>query len=157
MPEPAGEAERGPVVCEQLDQPETPRLLFEYRRNMEEMMKATQAVAALSALAHDHRLAIYRLLVETGPEGLSAGRIATRLKIPPSSLTFHVQHLHRSGLLTQERNSRQIIYAADFSAMNALVGYLTENCCGSSSAACESACEPAAQTRRVTRKASRAA
>jgi ArsR family transcriptional regulator, arsenate/arsenite/antimonite-responsive transcriptional repressor len=123
---------------------------------MERPVKPSQAVSALSALAHQHRLAIYRLLVEAGPEGLNAGTIASRLKLPPSSLTFHVQHLHRAGLLTQERNSRQLIYAADFSVMNTLVGYLTENCCGGSSA-CEVSCQPAIESKRTVKKSSKAA
>src|SRR3984885_2456949 len=92
-------------------------------------MDSSQAVQALSALAHDTRLALFRMLVERGPDGLSAGVIAERLGVPPSSLTFHVQHLHRAGLITQRRMSRQLIYAAEFTAMNRLVGYLTENCC----------------------------
>src|SRR5262245_34910432 len=96
-------------------------------------MKAADAVAALAALAHDYRLSVYRMLVVAGPEGLNAGTIAGKLKLPPSSLTFHLQQLHRAGLITQERNSRQLIYAADFDAMNGLVAYLTENCCGGSS------------------------
>jgi ArsR family transcriptional regulator len=93
-------------------------------------MDTTQTVAALSALAHEHRLSIYRLLVERGPDGMSAGAIAEHLDVLPSSLTFHLQHLHRAGLLTQRRLGRQLIYAADFAAMKALVGFLTENCCG---------------------------
>jgi DNA-binding transcriptional ArsR family regulator len=93
-------------------------------------MKNTHAVAALSALAHEHRLTVYRLLVERGPEGLPAGVIAQRVGLVPSSLTFHVQALQRAGLITQRRVSRQVFYAADFDAMNGLVGYLTENCCG---------------------------
>ncbi len=87
------------------------------------------AVAALGALAHGHRLAIYRMLVERGPTGLAAGVIAERLGLAPSSLTFHLQHLHRAGLIEQRRASRQLIYAADFGRMRALVGFLTENCC----------------------------
>lgn len=102
-------------------------------------MKGPEAVTALAALAHEHRLAVYRMLVEAGPEGLPAGEISARLKLPPSSLTFHLQSLHRAGLISQQRMSRQLIYAADFSTMNALVGYLTENCCaGSASAKCSS-------------------
>jgi len=107
-------------------------------------MDSPQAVQALSALAHDTRLAIFRMLVERGPDGLSAGIIAERLGIPPSSLTFHVQHLHRAGLLTQRRLSRQLIYVADFAAMNGLVGFLTENCCGRG--ACASVPRPVADT-----------
>ena len=99
-------------------------------------MDATQTVAALAALAHEHRLAIYRMLVEEGPNGLSAGFIAERVGLVPSSLTFHLQHLQRAGLITQRRVGRQLIYAADFVAMNALVGFLTENCCGRAQAAC---------------------
>jgi len=107
-------------------------------------MDATETVAALSALAHEHRLAVYRMLVECGPNGLPAGVIAEQLGMPPSSLTFHLQHLLRAGLVTQRRMSRQLIYAADFAAMNDLVGYLTENCCGRGVAtACEPVCDPA--------------
>ena len=105
-------------------------------------MDSTQTVQALAALAHDTRLALFRMLVERGPDGLSAGVIAERLGVPPSSLTFHVQHLHRAGLVTQRRLSRQLIYAADFSAMNGLVGFLTENCCGRGSRA--PVCQPVA-------------
>ncbi len=107
-------------------------------------MNPNGAVEALYALAHEHRLGVYRLLVEAGPQGLNAGAIAQRLELAPSSLTFHLQHLHRAGLITQERQSRQLIYAADFSVMNDLVGYLTENCCAGSSS-CNSACEPPAK------------
>jgi DNA-binding transcriptional ArsR family regulator len=93
-------------------------------------MDAVHAVTALSALGHETRLALFRLLVERGPDGLPAGVIAERLGIPPSSLTFHLQHLHRAGLVTQCRQRRQLIYAADFTAMTELVLYLTDNCCG---------------------------
>jgi DNA-binding transcriptional ArsR family regulator len=72
------------------------------------MTNHRQAVAALAALAHEYRLSIYRMLVEAGPEGLNAGTIAMRLKLPPSSLTFHLQHLHRAGLVIQQRNSRRL-------------------------------------------------
>jgi DNA-binding transcriptional ArsR family regulator len=99
-------------------------------------MQSPEAVEALGALAHEHRLAIYRLLVERGPDGLAAGMIAERLGIAPSSLTFHLQHLQRAGLIVQRRLSRQLIYAADFERMNALVGFLTENCCGGGERAC---------------------
>ena len=105
-------------------------------------MDSSQTVQALGALAHETRLALYRMLVERGPDGLPAGVIAERLGLQPSSLTFHVQHLHRAGLVTQRRLGRQLIYAADFSVMNGLVGYLTENCCGRGSTT--SACSPAA-------------
>lgn len=101
------------------------------------------AVAALSALAHEHRLAAYRLLVEMGPDGLPAGAIAERLGLPPSSLTFHLQALLHAGLVSQRRASRQIIYAMAPAAMNGLVAYLTEHYCGGR-AVCSPACDPAA-------------
>ena len=105
-------------------------------------MKASETVAALGALAHDTRLEVFRLLVQKGPDGLSAGVIADRLDIPPSSLTFHLQQLAHAGLVTQRRVSRQLFYAADFTAMNGLVAYLTENCCGGQ-ASCTPVCQPA--------------
>ncbi len=106
-------------------------------------MKAAAAVNALNALAHDHRLAVFRLLVEAGPEGLSAGTIAEKLGLAPSSLTFHTQALQRAGMIGYRRVSRQVFYAADFESMNALVGYLTENCCGGGQA-CGPVCQPVA-------------
>lgn len=119
-------------------------------------MRSSEAVTALAALAHEHRLAVYRMLVEAGPGGLPAGEIAARLKLAPSSLTFHLQSLQRSGLISQERMSRQLIYAADFGAMNDLVGYLTDNCCaGSASADCGSKCAPAQAERPTTARKTR--
>jgi ArsR family transcriptional regulator, arsenate/arsenite/antimonite-responsive transcriptional repressor len=105
-------------------------------------MKTSRVIGALGALAHEHRLAIFRLLIERGPEGLSAGRIADRVGLVPSSLTFHLQNLQRAGLITQRRESRQLFYAADFTAINALVGYLTDNCCADSGAECSTSCAP---------------
>jgi ArsR family transcriptional regulator len=107
-------------------------------------MKTPDVIDALGALAHEHRLAIFRLLVERGPEGLSAGRIADQVGLVPSSLTFHLQNLQRAGLIAQQRISRQLIYSADFDAMNGLICYLTENCCGRSDSECATACKPAA-------------
>ena len=114
-------------------------------------MKTPQIVEALGALAHEHRLAVFRLLVERGPAGLPAGRLAGQLGLAPSSLTFHLQNLQRAGLISQRRDSRQLIYSADFAAMNALVGYLTENCCAGSGAECSSSCAPAPSTKPVKR------
>lgn len=88
------------------------------------------AVAALSALAQEHRLALFRLLVQAGPDGLAAGAIAEKLGVPASSLSFHLGHLNRAGLVSQTRRGRSLIYAADYPAMNGLLGYLMENCCG---------------------------
>jgi DNA-binding transcriptional ArsR family regulator len=99
-------------------------------------MNETQAIDALAALAHDARLRIFRLLVEAGPAGVSAGAVAERLGIVPATLTFHLNHLRHAGLVTGRRTGRSIIYAAEFAAMTGLVAYLTENCCGRSQAAC---------------------
>jgi len=104
-------------------------------------MNAPQAIAALSALAHETRLQVFRMLVERGPDGLAAGAIAQRLDMPPSSLTFHLQQLNHAGLIAQRRLGRQLFYAADFAAMNGLVGYLTENCCGAGET-CAPVCQP---------------
>jgi ArsR family transcriptional regulator len=119
-------------------------------------MKTTQVIEALGALAHEHRLKVYRLLVERGPLGLPAGAIADGVGLVPSSLTFHLQALHRAGLILRRRESRQLIYSADFEAMNALVGYLTENCCAGSCKAgaaedCGGACKPSAAQKTVKR------
>jgi ArsR family transcriptional regulator len=105
-------------------------------------MEANHAVAALGALAHEYRLQIYRLLVEHGPSGLAAGAIGEAVGLAPSSLTFHLQNLHRCGLIVQRRESRSLIYSVDFSAMNDLVGYLTENCCAVDGGSCETVCKP---------------
>ena len=109
-------------------------------------MDTPQTVQALAALAHETRLALFRMLVERGPDGLPAGVIADRLNVPSSSLTFHVQHLHRAGLITQRRVGRQLIYAADYGAMSGLIAYLTENCCGRGTA--QECCAPADVTRK---------
>lgn len=92
--------------------------------------EAGRVIEALAALAHEHRLALFRLLVQTGETGMAAGTIAERLGIPNSSLSFHLAHLSRAGLIRSERRSRSLIYAADYGAMTELVGYLMENCCG---------------------------
>jgi ArsR family transcriptional regulator, arsenate/arsenite/antimonite-responsive transcriptional repressor len=96
-------------------------------------MKTAEALTGLGSLAQQTRLEVFRLLVQRGPEGLSAGAIAEALDVPASSLSFHLQQLMHAGLVTQERRSRQLIYAASFEQMNALVAYLTENCCAGSS------------------------
>lgn len=104
-------------------------------------MDTKPAIAALGALAHENRLAAYRLLVRQGPDGLPAGMLAEQLGIVPSSLTFHLQQLLHAGLITQRRVGRQLFYAADFTAMNDLVAFLTENCCGGSTV-CAPVCQP---------------
>lgn len=92
-------------------------------------LQSADVIAALSALAQEHRLAAFRLLVQAGPEGVSAGDLADRLRIPRSSLSFHLNQMMQAGLIAQRRESRSLIYSADFAAMAALVGFLTENCC----------------------------
>src|ERR1700751_3510639 len=104
-------------------------------------MEKKVALAALGALSQETRLDLFRLLVTVGPEGLPAGGIAERLGVLPSSLTFHLNHLVRAGLITQRRLSRQLIYSAEYGTMNNLVTYLTENCCGRD-ALFNSACNP---------------
>lgn len=93
-------------------------------------MESKIAVEALSALAQEHRLALFRLLVQAGQGGMAAGAIAEALSVPNSSLSFHLAHLTRAGLIEQHRQGRSLIYTADYDAMNSLVAFLTENCCG---------------------------
>jgi DNA-binding transcriptional ArsR family regulator len=97
---------------------------------MEKIMQSDRVIRALAALAQEHRLAAFRLLVEAGPQGVAAGAIAEAVDVPPSSMSFHLAQLANAGLVTQRRESRSIIYAADYAAMNGLMAYLTENCCG---------------------------
>ena len=105
-------------------------------------MDTRQAIAGLAALAQETRLAIFRLLVERGPDGLAAGAIAEALGLPASSLSFHLAQLGHAGLILQRRRSRSLIYSVDFAAMSSLMGYLTENCCGGNAALCAPACVP---------------
>lgn len=92
-------------------------------------MKYQKAVNAFASLAHEIRLGIFQSLVEAGPEGMAAGRIAAKLRISPSSLTFHIAHLERAGLVRSHREGRSIIYSADFGSMGDLVDFLTDKCC----------------------------
>jgi ArsR family transcriptional regulator, arsenate/arsenite/antimonite-responsive transcriptional repressor len=108
------------------------------------LMDQRQAIAALGALAQGTRLDLFRLLVARGPEGLPAGVIAARLGVPPSSLSFHLAQLVHAGLITQRRLRRHLIYCAQYGAMNDLLAYLTENCCGAGVAACAPLCNPGA-------------
>lgn len=92
-------------------------------------MEASNAVRALGALAHDTRLAIYRLLVQAGPEGLAVGTILEKLDLAPATLSFHLASLRHAGLINERRDGRTLYQSADYEAMNGLVGYLSENCC----------------------------
>ncbi len=104
-------------------------------------MESRKAVAALSALAQETRLAVYRMLVQQGPEGLAVGGIVSALALAPATLSFHLRELSRAGLVRARQQSRFIYYSADFGTMNALLGYLAENCCRAS-AACAAPQEP---------------
>src|SRR6202049_2338913 len=99
-------------------------------------METTDAVTALAALAQDNRLDVFRALVQAGPEGLPAGQVATVLGLAPNTLTFHFDRLRSAGLVTVRREGRSMIYAARFETMNALLGYLTENCCAGAPGSC---------------------
>ena len=105
------------------------------------MMEKKAVLSALSALSQETRLDVFRLLVQAGPEGLSAGVIAEGLCVAPNTLSFHLAQLNHAGLIVQRRESRSLIYSADYGQMNALMGFLTENCCGGK------ACLPAPRAR----------
>ena len=109
-------------------------------------MNASSAIEALGALAQEHRLALFRLLVQAGDKGMAAGVIAEKLRVPNSSLSFHLAQLRNAGLVLQERQHRSLIYRANYPATNALVAYLMENCCGGADCGPASACEPASQS-----------
>ncbi len=114
-------------------------------------MKKCEVLAALAALAQENRLDVFRLLVEAGPDGLSAGSVAGALRLAPNNLTFHLDRLREAGLVTVRRDGRSMIYAARFDRMNALIGYLTENCCRGQQCA-PIACETPAKQRRATER-----
>ena len=104
----------------------TSRERFHYSGNVE----TKQAIEALGALAQASRLAIYRLLVQAGTDGMQAGAVGERLGLPPATLSFHLAHLTRAGLTTSRQEGRFVIYAANFDGMARLLAYLTEDCCG---------------------------
>ena len=112
-------------------------------------METKTAVQALAALAQETRLAVFRLLVEAGPEGMPAGEIAAELALPPATLSFHLAQLANAGLVRGRQEGRFIYYAPDFAAMNGLLGFLTENCCA------RGACVPARATIQIHRKGGR--
>jgi ArsR family transcriptional regulator len=110
-------------------------------------MKKEKIIAALAALAQESRLDVFRMLVQTGPDGMPAGEIGARLGVPSPTLSFHLNHLRHAGLVTCRRDSRSIIYSADYKAMNDLISYLMENCCRGNAEQCAPAvCKPARAT-----------
>ncbi|MHB1216485.1 MAG: ArsR/SmtB family transcription factor [Thiobacillus sp.] len=113
-------------------------------------METKAVVSALAALAQDSRLAAFRALVQAGPAGLAAGRISELTGIPPSSLSFHLKELSHADMVSSQQAGRFVIYTANFTTMNTLLGFLTENCCGGNP--CSPACEP--EQSRATEKES---
>jgi len=111
-------------------------------------------VTALAALAQDKRLDAYRLLVAAGPDGMPAGQVAAALDLAPNTLSFHFDRLRQAGLVTVRRDGRSLIYAARFDTMNALLGYLTDNCCGGKPELCAPARRPGAAAARKKKAAS---
>jgi ArsR family transcriptional regulator, arsenate/arsenite/antimonite-responsive transcriptional repressor len=109
-------------------------------------MEKTDAVAALAALAQDNRLDVFRLLVQAGPEGMPAGAVAEALELAPNTLTFHFDRLRMAGLVRARRDGRSVIYTAQYEKVNALIAFLTENCCGGAPTA---ACKPARRRNKV--------
>ena len=115
-------------------------------------MEKDHVVAALAALAQDNRLDVFRLLVEAGPEGLTAGTVAERLSLAPNTLSFHFDRLRNAGLVTHRREGRSLIYAARYETMNALLGFLTLNCCaGTASKSDPDCCGPATPAKSTTK------
>ena len=114
-------------------------------------MESKTIIQALAALAQESRLALFRLLVQTGPSGLSAGEIGTELGIAPATLSFHLKELARAHLIAARQDGRYIYYSANFTQMGALVGFLTENCCARDGLSCSpSACKPVRVSKAAT-------
>ncbi len=106
-------------------------------------MEKQNALSALAALAQESRLDAFRILVQAGPDGMAAGEVAAALGVPANTLSFHFDRLRNAGLVSVERRSRSLIYSARYDTMNALLGYLTDNCCSGKAEACPPAiCEP---------------
>jgi ArsR family transcriptional regulator, arsenate/arsenite/antimonite-responsive transcriptional repressor len=118
-----------------------------------ETMKSNEAIAALSALASEARLAVYRLLVKRGPEGYTPSELVGRLDLPAPTLSFHLKGLVQAGLVVSRRDGRNLYYRPNFERMNALVGFLTENCCTLAAEACGTDCQPLATPAQRRRRA----
>jgi len=115
------------------------------------IMETKTAIAALAALAQETRLAAFRYLVEAGPSGVTVGRIGEALEVAPATLSFHLKELSRAGLVASRQESRFIWYSANYAAMNALIAYLTDNCCQGQPAACGVACAPKTKSKAARR------
>jgi ArsR family transcriptional regulator, arsenate/arsenite/antimonite-responsive transcriptional repressor len=105
-------------------------------------MKSKEAISALSALASESRLAVFRFLVRRGPEGYTPSELAARLDLPAPTLSFHLKGLLQAGLVVSRREARNLFYSPNFERMNTLIGFLTENCCSLADKACGASCEP---------------
>jgi ArsR family transcriptional regulator len=115
-------------------------------------MESSAVIRALGALAHESRLAIYRLLVQAGPAGLAVGAIGEKLKLAPATLSFHLAGLRHAGLVSERREGRTLYQAADFGAMNSVIGYLSENCCQGADCGVDG-CAPASKTQPIKKVA----
>jgi DNA-binding transcriptional ArsR family regulator len=115
-------------------------------------VNSDDAVNALGALAQENRLAVFRLLVQAGENGMPAGAIAEALGLPNSSLSFHLAQLSRAGLIRQQRHGRSLVYAADYAIMNGLVGFLMENCCAGVDCSGRPSGEPSLHPKPMERK-----
>jgi DNA-binding transcriptional ArsR family regulator len=111
-------------------------------------MEKDDAITALAALAQESRLDVFRLLVQAGPGGLAAGAVAEKLSLAPNTLSFHLDRLRTAGLVSVKREGRSLIYAARYEAMDGVVGYLTENCCGGVADCTPTACAPKSSARK---------
>jgi ArsR family transcriptional regulator len=115
-------------------------------------MEKSDAIAALAALSQDNRLDVFRLLVRAGHDGMAAGAVATALSLAPNTLSFHFDRLRQAGLVTVKREGRSLIYAARFETMNALLAYLTENCCAGVADCASGGRKPASTSRKKKAK-----
>jgi DNA-binding transcriptional ArsR family regulator len=115
-----------------------------YQFHIIAIMKALDAIATLSALASESRLAVYRLLVKRGPEGYTPSELAKRLDLPAPTLSFHLRGLTQAGLVISRRESRNLFYSPNFERMNTLVSFLTDNCCSLAETSCGTDCKPVA-------------
>ena len=116
-------------------------------------MKSAEAIAALGALASESRLAVFRLLVKRGPDGFTPSELVRRLDVPAPTLSFHLKELVHAGLVKSRREGRNLYYGPDVEHMNALVGFLTENCCSLADEACDAECKPVAVPSRQRKRA----
>lgn len=120
---------------------------------MLDSMKPSEAIAALGALASESRLAVFRLLVKRGPDGFTPSELVRRLDVPPPTLSFHLKELVHAGLVRSRREGRNLYYGPDVEQMNALVSFLTENCCSLGDSTCEADCKPVAEPSRQRKRA----